>query len=68
MDITFWVVKFPDTVYSPMYGENDPEELFVRYMRGITNFFMSFAEMTEEQAREFVSAVTKVPTVEVRRQ
>ena len=55
-------------MYSPMYGENDPEELFVRYMRGITNFFMSFAEMTEEQAREFVSAVTKVPTVEVRRQ
>ena len=62
---TFWYIKFPKTIKCPFYGTCDPEDLFIKYMRGITFLFTGidyFAEeMTEspEKMKAVAEAIVK---------
>lgn len=51
MDATFWLVKFPNEVYCPIYGEGekcDVEFLFKRYMQGIVKAYVLCNRLVDE--------------------
>jgi len=41
VEATFWAIKFPKTVPCPIYGECDPEDLFAKYMQGVTELLIA---------------------------
>jgi len=40
-DATFYYIEFPKTIYCPLYGSCDPEELFYKYMSGVVALFVA---------------------------
>ena len=55
VDITFWVIKFPKKVPCQIWGECDPEELFRRYMEGVTAFFTALSKVGAAKVVELLS-------------
>ena len=56
VEATFWVIKFPRKVHCPIYGECDPEDLFKKYMSGITKLFVAINEVEATSlAKSFIA-------------
>jgi len=49
VDATFWLIKFPKAIYCPIYGECDPEDLFRKYMAGVTNLLIALEKVGVER-------------------
>ena len=58
-EATFWVVKFPEKIYCPIWGECDPEDLFKRYMSGVTYLFTVFSAFGAERMLSALRAISK---------
>ena len=63
-DATFWLIRFPRRIPCPLYGECDPEELFKKYMQGVTSLMIALSGIGAE---ELIRILSKPPVLEVRR-
>lgn len=72
-DATFWLIKFPNEVYCPIYGEEnvkcDVEFLFKKYMEGIVRLHVFYNKLIEELIKrpedviELMKVLFKKPSI-----
>jgi len=59
VEATFWAIKFPRTVPCPVWGVCDPEDLFLKYMQGVTGVFVAASKVGPEKMIEVMERLAE---------